>query len=167
MFKISYLPYGILSESKAISYEFSEFHIVSELFMIIFMDTITILLIGVGLFIVILALLECCRPSGKKKKFKWIQTAMRICVEYITFNAFLRWFHEFSLVLFIAALFNIRINPFAKLHWVNILSYSMAVIFLIASAFYVVWMIFYFRKSRRPVNIDIPVGAIHRRSDKG
>jgi len=111
LFSVEFLPYDILLNSKEISWEFSEFGIVSEMFLIIILDGVALLIAVVGFFIVLLAIFECCRPTGKSRKCQWVHKYMRICVEYITFNAFLRWFHEFSLTFFISAMFNLRINP--------------------------------------------------------
>jgi hypothetical protein len=90
---------------------------------------------------------------------------MRVCVEYITFNAFLRWFHEFCLTLFISCIFNLRVNPNNGSGWPFYLSWIMAFFFLIFTALYLLWIINYFRRSRRPATLDLPVTAIKRWTD--
>lgn len=163
MFQIDFLPYDLVLNSKPISYAFDQFHLVSEYFLIIFLAAISVFIVLVGAFILLLAAFECLRPTGKSKRCQWAHKYMRICVEYITFNTFLRWFHELSLTLYISCLFNIRVNPFFNVHWSRIVSYIFCFVFLILNFAYWAWIVYYFRKSRRPVTLDLPVGAIKRR----
>lgn len=90
---------------------------------------------------------------------------MRICVEYITFNIFLWWFHEFCLTLFISCFFNLRINPKRAHHWSKTLSYVLCFFFLIFVFLYLVWIVFYFWKSRWPATLDLPVQAVKKWPD--
>ena len=68
MFSIDYMPYDVLLSSKTISWEFSQFRMPSELFLVTLIDGIVFLTIVVGFFIVLLAIFECCRPTGKSKR---------------------------------------------------------------------------------------------------
>lgn len=135
------------------------------MFLIIFLDGVALLVLVVGIFIVLLATFECCRPTGKSKRCLWVHKYMRVCVEYITFNAFLRWFHEFSLTFFISCLFNMRIDPSYRLHWANIISYIICFFFLIVVGLYIAWISYYFHRTRRPATLDLPVNAIKKREE--
>lgn len=165
MFNIDYLPYDIILNSKPISYEFTDFKISSEEFIVYILNCVTVLVMTLGFFIFILSALECCWPSSKSKKCQWIIKYMRICVEYITFNIFLRWFHEFCLTLFISCFFNLRIDPKNPWHWSSTVSYVLCILFLIFTALYLAWIVYYFRRSWRPTTLDLPVQAVKRRPD--
>ena len=157
MFNIDYLPYDIILNSKSISHEFVEFKISSEEFIVYILNCLTVLVIALGLFIFLLSAMECCWPNSKSKRCQWIIKYMRICVEYITFNVFLRWFHEFCLTLFISCFFNLRINPKGLRHWSKILSYILCYFYLLFVFIYLVWIVYYFWRSWRPATLDIPV----------
>ena len=163
LFNIDYLPYDLILNQKAISYEFTQYWIASEMFLVYLLNSVTVLVMAIGFFIIVLSLFECCKPSNTKSwKCNWMNSVMRVCVEYITFNAFLRWFHEFCLTLFISCLFNLRINAGLLSNWAPILSYTFCLLFLVFVFLYLVWIVYYFRWSRWPATLDLPVTAVKR-----
>ena len=50
-------------------------------------------------------------------------------------------------------------------HWITIISYIMSILWLVVSALYILWIIKYFHKSRRPATLDLPVGAVRKRDE--
>lgn len=144
LFNIDYLPYDIILNQKAISHEFSDYYIKSEMFLVYLMNCLTVLMIAIGTFIITLSLFECCKPNSKSKRCLWMNKVMRVCVEYITFNVFLRWFHEFCLTLFISCLFNLRVDPTNGSGWPFYVSWILCVFYLIGVFFYLVWIVYYF-----------------------
>lgn len=80
--------------------------------------------------------------------FVRIEKMMRIAVEYLNFNVFIRWFYEFSLVLFISAIFNLRLNPTSDLHsTLQFLSYTLSVSLFAFTFVYMGFVCCYFRKT--------------------
>ena len=135
------------------------------MFLVYLMNTLTVLLIAIGTFIILLSFFECCKPNAKSKWCLWMNKIMRVCVEYITFNVFLRWFHEFCLTLFISCLFNLRVDPNTGSGWPFYVSWILCIFFLIAVFLYLVWIVYYFRRSRWPATLDLPVTAIKKWPD--